>query len=90
MWLAHFAVQKKIDRTLWINYNEKKNYQKKKSINLHTELYAQLAKWDLLYGTEKSTQNSLITYVGKESEGMNICICMTGLPCCTAKIITDF
>ena len=34
----------------------------------------QLANRDLLYSTENSTQYSVITYVGKESEREQICV----------------
>ena len=47
-----------------------------------------LANGDLLYSTENSTQYSVIIYEGKESERTDMCICMTGLLCCTAEIIT--
>ena len=47
----------------------------------------QLAKGDLLYGTENSTQYSGMINVGKESERMTMCICMTGSLGCTEEII---
>ena len=48
----------------------------------------QLAEEDLLYSTEDSTEYSVIVSVGKESDRMGRCVCMTGSPCCIAKMIT--
>ena len=47
-----------------------------------------LANRNLVYSTENSTQYSVIIYVGKGSERMAMCICMIGLLCCMAEIIT--
>ena len=48
----------------------------------------QLANGGQLYSTENSTQYSVISYAGKESERMHMSICMSGSLCCTAEIIT--
>ena len=37
---------------------------------------------ELLYSTGNSAQYSAITYMRKESEKMNICICITESLCC--------
>ena len=37
-------------------------------INIYTLLYVKYIIRDLLYSTENSTQYSVITYIGKESE----------------------
>ena len=47
-----------------------------------------LASGDLLYNTENSTQHFLIIYLGKESERMDVCTCITESLCCSAEIIT--
>ena len=42
-----------------------------------------------LYSTGNSTQYSVVTYTGKESEKeWGMCICITESLCCTAEIIT--
>ena len=43
---------------------------------------------DLLSSTGNSTQYSVIVYVRKESERMDVCICITKSLCCTTGIIT--
>ena len=48
----------------------------------------QLANRNQLYTTENSAQYSVIIHVGKESERIDMCMCMTGSLCCTAEIIT--
>ena len=49
----------------------------KLGMNIHTLLYINcITNKDLLYSTENSTQYSLITYVGKESEKKNGYMCM--------------
>lgn len=52
-------------------------------INIYTSLFVkQITNKDLGYSTGKSTQYSVITYMGKESKRMNICICMIDSLCC--------
>ena len=46
-----------------------------------------LAKGGLLYSTENSTPYSVIIYVGKESEKMAMCVCVTESLCCTGEMI---
>ena len=46
-----------------------------------------LATGALLCSTENSTQYSVITYVGEDSERMDVCICMTGSLCHTEETI---
>ena len=40
---------------------------------------------DLLYSTGNTTQQSVITYIGKESEKIDISMCITESLCCTQK-----
>ena len=55
--------------------------------DIYTLLYIkQITNKDLLYSTENSTQYSVMTYVGKESEKGGICL--TDLLSCTAEINT--
>ena len=47
-------------------------------IDINTPLYMELlSNKDLLSSTGKSTKYSVITSMGKESEGIDICICIT-------------
>ena len=44
---------------------------------------------DLLYRAGNSTQSSVMTYMGKESEKrVDLCICVTDSLCCTAETNT--
>ena len=55
-------------------------------INVYTLLYIkQIVNKDLLYSTKNSTQNSVITYMGKESEKECVCIYIyvSDSLCCT-------
>ena len=48
-----------------------------------------MVKRDKLYSTENSTQYSVITYMGKVPEKINVMfICKTESPCCKEENIT--
>ena len=58
-------------------------------IYIYTLIYI---KWitnkNLLYSKGNSTQYSVVTYMGKESEKVDICICITDSFYCTAETNT--
>ena len=59
--------------------------------DIYTLLYIkQIIKKDLLYSTGKSTQYSVITYMGKECEKECICLCITDSLCCIPEPNTTF
>ena len=52
-------------------------------VGIYTLLCVKLvSNEELLYSTGKSTQYSVMAYVGKESE-KDMCVCITDLLCCT-------
>ena len=54
--------------------------------HVHTTIY-KIINRDILYSTVNSTQYSVVTYMGKESEQKrDICICVTESTCCTPEI----
>ena len=55
-----------------------------KPYHVYTTIYKINNKY-LLYSTENSTQYSAITYMGKESENIYTCICITESLCCTPE-----
>lgn len=51
-----------------------------------TEVYGTIDQDLLLYSTENATQYSVMIYVGKESERMDMCTHMTESLCCTVEM----
>ena len=56
--------------------------------HMYSEVYGMIGQRGPVVEQQYSTQYSGITYVGKESERMDMCICMPGSLCGTAEIIT--
>ena len=57
--------------------------------NRYTLLYLKyVINKDLLYSTGNPTQYSVTTYMGKEPEKKNSCICITESLCCTPETNT--
>ena len=58
-------------------------------IDIYTLLYIkQITNTDPLYSTGNSSQYSVMTYRGKESKKVNICICIPDSRCCIAETNT--
>ena len=55
---------------------------------LYIVVYGMAGQWGLRHSTGNSTQSLVIIYMEKESEGMDMCTCITEPLCCTAEMIT--